>query len=159
MPGAQTKATEPLLQYDRPVGFARGGGGEAETWIADGLDSVVHVYPFRPFRGDFQSEFRRALFRDRISPFYREDSRLAEPAFTPLTVKGADAAMTASFKNFNGGVPREHFRVAIHAAGFVALVDISANSPRAFERNWPSVSRLLSSLRVSTGGAERPSGP
>ena len=76
-----------------------------------------------------------------------------------VQVKGADAAITASFKNFNGGVPREHVRVAILAGGFVALVDVSANSPRAFERNWPSVSRLLSSLRVNASGVERPSEP
>ena len=155
---AQTVAG-PLLQYDRPAGFARGSDGEAETWIADSLDGVVHVYPFRQFRGDFQTEFRRTLFHDRILPLYREDRRLAEPAFTPRTVKGADAAITASFKNFNGGVPREHVRVAILAGGFVALVDVSANSPRAFERNWPSVSRLLSSLRVNASGVERPSEP
>jgi hypothetical protein len=63
-------------------------------------------------------------------------------------VKGAEAAIAASFRNFNGGAPREHLRVAILVAGFVALVDISANSPQAFQRNWPNVFRLLNSLNV-----------
>jgi len=138
----------PLLRYDRPGGFGGGNGDEAETWISDNLDGVIHVYPFRPFRGDFQNEFRRALFRDRISTPYREDRLLALPIFNALPVKGAEVTIAASFKNFNGGVPREHLRVAILAAGFVALVDISANSPQAFQRNRPSVSRLLNSLQV-----------
>jgi hypothetical protein len=106
------------------------------------------VYPFRPFPGDLQNEFRRALFRQRISPPYREDRLLSPPTFNAMAVSGAEAALAASFKNFNGGAPREHLRVAILRAGRVALVDISANSPLAFERNWPSVSRLLNSLRV-----------
>ncbi|MGH9257193.1 MAG: hypothetical protein ACRD3C_21760 [Vicinamibacterales bacterium] len=138
----------PTLRYDRPAGFGGGSGDEAATWISDNLDGVIHVYPFRPFHGDFQTEFRRALFRERVSALYREDRLLAQPVFKPLPVKGAEAAIAASFKNLNGGAPREHLRVAILAAGFVALVDISANSPQAFQRNWASVSRLLDSLLV-----------
>ena len=66
-----------------------------------------------------------------------------------MAVSGADAALAATFKNFNGGAPREHLRVGdSQQRDRVALVDISANSPQAFERNWPSVSRLLNSLHV-----------
>ena len=130
----------------------RGSGEPSETWIADGLDSVVHVYPFRPFQGDFQASFGVRCSARGFRRCIGKTVVLAEPAFTPLTVKGADAAMTASFRNFNGGVPREHLRVAVSAAGRVALVDISANSPQAFERHWPSVSRLLSSLQVARSG-------
>ena len=154
--GGQAGVAPPTLRYDRPGGFGGGSGQEAETWISDHLDGVIHVYPFRAFRGDFQSEFRRGLFRDRISTLYREDGLLALPIFKALPVKGAEAALTASFKNFNGGAPREHLRVAILAAGSVALVDISANSPQAFQRNWPSVSRLLNSLQVVEGDVSVP---
>jgi hypothetical protein len=56
--------------------------------------------------------------------------------------------MAASFRNYNGGAPRDHLRVAVLASGRVALVDISANSPAAFERNRPAFSGLLNSLRV-----------
>jgi hypothetical protein len=63
--------------------------------------------------------------------------------------------MMASFTNFNGGAPREHLRVAILSHGLVALVDISANSREAYERNWPNVSRLLNSLRVENGTPRR----
>jgi hypothetical protein len=120
-------------------------------WISDRLDGVIHVYQFRPFHGDFQDEFRRALFRERISPPYREDRLLVQPTFKVLPVRGAEAAMSASFKNFNGGAPREHLRVAVFAAGFVALVDISANSPEAFQRNQASIFRFLNSLQVVEG--------
>jgi hypothetical protein len=143
-----TADAQPTLRYDKPGGFAGSAGDEVETWISNGLDGVIQVYPFRPSHADFHGEFRRALFRERIIVPYREDRLLAAPTFNTLTVSGADAALSASFKNFNGGAPREHLRVAILSAGLVALVDVSANSPQAFERNWPSVSRLLNSLRV-----------
>ena len=144
-------STAPALHYDSPSGFSR-GTGSAETWIANGLDGVIHVYPFRPFQGNFSEEFQRTLFRDWISSPYREDKRLGEPAFESLKVKGAEAAIAASFRNFNGGAQREHLRVAVLASGRVALVDISANSPRAFERYRPGFSSLLRSLHVVESG-------
>ena len=76
--GAQTGGTTPALHYDRPSGFSR-GSGDGQTWIADSLDGVIHVYPFRPFHGDLAGEFRRTLFRDWISAPYREDKRLDQP--------------------------------------------------------------------------------
>ena len=138
----------PTLRYDKPGGFAGGSGEDVETWIADSLDGVIHVYPFRPFQGDFHNEFRRSLFRERIAAPYREDRLLAATTFKTIAVSGAEVALAASFNNFNGGAPREHLRVAVLSAWRVALIDFSANSPQAFERNWPSVSRLLSSLHV-----------
>src|SRR5262245_27539956 len=151
--GEKTGTGTPALRYDRPDGFSVGTGEEVEMWISDRLDGVIHVYQFRPFNGEFQDEFRRALFRDRISPPYREDRLLGQAIFKVLPVKGAEAAMTASFKNFNGGAPREHLRVAVLRAGFVGLIDISANSPQAFQRNQPSCLRLLNSLHVIGGDA------
>ena len=142
------RSAMPTLRYDKPVGFAGGSGEDVETWIADSLDGVIHVYPFRPFQGDFHNEFRRSLFRERIAAPYREDRLLVAPTFKTMAVSGAEVALAASFKNFNGGAPREHLRVAVLSAGRVALVDISANSPQALDRNWPSISRLLSSLHV-----------
>ena len=143
-----TAAALPALRYDKPGGFAGASSEDVETWISDGLDGVIHIYAFRPFHGDFQSQFRRSLFRDRIGTAYREDRLLAAPAFRTMAVEGADMALIATFRSFNGGAPREHRRVAVLSAGRIALVDISANSPQAFERNWPSVSRLLNSLQV-----------
>jgi hypothetical protein len=64
----------PTLRYDRPEGFSVASGVEADTWISDHLDGVIQVYQFRPFHGDFQDEFRRALFRDSISPPFHEAS-------------------------------------------------------------------------------------
>jgi hypothetical protein len=154
--GGHAGSGMPTLRYDKPEGFSVASGVEADTWISDHLDGVIQVYQFRPFHGDFQDEFRRALFRDSISPPYREDRLLAQPTFKVLPVRGADAAMTASFKNFNGGASREHLRVAVLSAGFVALVDISANSPQAFQRNQPSVVRLLNSLQVVDGDGSSP---
>jgi hypothetical protein len=150
---AQPNAAAPLLRYDTPAGFGSSTAEGAEAWVSDRLDGVIHVYGFRAFHGDFQQEFRRMLFEDRISVPYREDRLLAAPVFKALPVQGADASLAASFRNFNGGAPREHFRVAILASGFVALVDVSANSPEAFQKNWVSVSTLLRSLRVVARGA------
>ena len=145
--GAQTRRPTPALQYDRPSGFSR-GTGHGQPWIADSLDGVIHVYPFRPFHGDLAGEFRRTVFREWILAPYQEDRRLVQPTFMPLNVTGAEAAIVASFKSFNGGAPRDHLRVAVLASGRVALVDISANSPQAFERNRASFSRMLNSLHV-----------
>ena len=148
MTGVDTAPAIPTLRYDPPGGFVNGSDRESATWISENLDGVIRVYPFRAFHGDFEGVFRRELFRDWVSALYREDQLLAQPLFTPITVKGAEAAISAAFKNFNNGAPREHLRVAILAAGSVALVDFSANSPQAFQRNWRSISRLLNSLRV-----------
>src|SRR5262245_5546223 len=101
-----TAPSMPVLHYEAPPGFGR-GRGEVDTWIAKGLDGVIHVYPFRSFHGNFGDEFQRTLFRDWIGAPYREDKRLDKPAFHPLRVEGATAAMTAAFRNFNAGVPRE----------------------------------------------------
>jgi hypothetical protein len=140
----------PVLRHERPVGFDSSTAEGVEAWVSASLDGVVHFYAFQPFHGDFQQEFRRALFRDRIAAPYREDRLLAAPAFKTLAVVGAESSLSVSFKNYNGGAPREHFRVAILAAGCVALVDVSANSPEAFQKNWSSVSSVLRSLRVVT---------
>ena len=144
---AQTGGKTLALRYEGPSGFRR-GIGNPQTWIPDSLDGVIHVYPFRPFQGDLADEFQRTLFRDWISASYREDSPFDQPTFRRLNVKGANVAIAASFKNFNGGALREHLRVAVLASGRVALVDISANSPHAFERHRPGFSRLLDSLHV-----------
>jgi hypothetical protein len=151
--GGTTAGPTPALKYDSPSGFSR-GDGNGETWIADGLDGVIQVYPFRRFHGDFAGEFRRTLFRDWISAPYREDQRLDQPNVRRLSVKGAEAAMAASFKNYNGGAPRDHLRVAVLVSGRVALLDISANSPAAFERNRPAFSGMLNSLRVVESGPD-----
>jgi hypothetical protein len=140
----------PALLYDSPKGIDR-GKGEPETWIANTLDAVIHVYEFRQFQGDFEDTFRRTLFRDRISLPYREDRQIGEPQFRPLTVKGAQAALSASFTNVNGGARREHLRAAVLASARIALVDISANSAAAFDRNQPSLSAFLRSLSVVEG--------
>jgi hypothetical protein len=147
----QRGATRLTLQYERPSGFSRGSADRVQSWIANSLDGLIHIYPFQPFRGDFVDEFHRTLFRDWILAPYREDKRLGQPNFTTLSVKGAEVAISASFKNFNGGAHREHLRVAVLASGLVALVDISANSPDAFGRNAPIFSRLLHSLEVVEG--------
>jgi hypothetical protein len=152
VPEGQTGAP-PTLRYERPGGYSKGSGDTA-AWIANSLDGVIHVYAFRPFQGDFAGVFHRTLFRDWIQDPYREDTRQNEPSFRALTVKGADSAMAASFKSVNGGARREHLRVAVLAAGRVALVDISANSPEAFERNRHVFATLLNSLHV-TGGHPR----
>ena len=148
VPQGQPARAGPLLRYEGPGGFGSSTAEGAEAWVSDRLDGVIHVYGFRPFHGDFQKEFRRARFEDRISTPYREDRLLAAPVFTALAVTGADASLIASFRSHNGGAPREHLRVAVFVSGFVALVDISANSPEALEKNRPSVSTLLRSLRV-----------
>ena len=153
---AQPASTKPLLRYEPPGGFSNSTAEGAEAWVSDRLDGVIHVYAFWPFHGDFQKEFRRALFEDRISAPYREDRLLTAPVFKAVTVTGADSSLAASFRSHNGGAPREHLRVAVFVPGFVALVDVSANSPDAFEKNWPSVSTLLRSLKVVERAVSHP---
>jgi hypothetical protein len=138
----------PTLRYDRPAGFIGGGGDGAEVWVSDNSDGLLVVYPFRSFRGDFGNDFQRTLFRDLISEPFREVQLLAAPGFGAPVIRGADAALYAWFRDTNGAAVREHMRVAIFAGGSVAIVDVSANSPQAYERNWPTVLAVLNSLNV-----------
>lgn len=44
----QTGRTTPALQYDKPSGFAAPPVTHRPA-LADSLDGVIHVYPFRPW--------------------------------------------------------------------------------------------------------------
>jgi hypothetical protein len=149
---AATRASgqQPALRYDPARAFSGGTDGDdgARVWIADTRDGMLAVYPFRPFRGDLERDFRQTLFADRVAVAHREDRVLPTPAFAKPAVGGADAAILAQFTDYNRGAPRTRARVAILAGGSVAIVDLSASSMAAFQRHLQNVTPLLSSLRV-----------
>jgi hypothetical protein len=143
----------PTLSYERPSGFSGGNDADAAIFVSDALDGVLGVYAFREFRGNAEGQFRQTLLREGIEASFQEDRLLEPPEFGTHSVKGADAAFFAHFKSFNHGSPREHFRMMVHAGGSVAIVDFSANSAQAFQRNWPNVIAFLKSLTVAAPGA------
>jgi hypothetical protein len=147
---ARADAQPPALRFDPPKAFSGGTDGDdgARVWIADTGDGTLAIYPFQPFRGDLERDFRQTLFADRVAAAHREDRVLPTPAFARPAVGGADAAILAQFTDYNRGAPRTRARVAILAGGSVAIVDLSANSMAAFQRHLQNVTPLLSSLRV-----------
>ncbi|HEY2336878.1 MAG TPA: hypothetical protein VGI18_05870 [Burkholderiales bacterium] len=136
--------TLPPLNFDAPPGFAGGGSDDAAIFTSPERDLSIHIYPFRRLGpGDFQARFRETLLREFVSAGQRE-GKLAEPArIETFAVEGAEAAQIARFTDAN----RERSRLAMHAAGGVAIVDIVGVSGAA-ARNAAAVKELLDSISV-----------
>jgi hypothetical protein len=136
--------TLPPLNFDAPSGFSGGGSDEAAIFTAPERDLAIHVYPFRRLGpGDFQARFHETLLREFVTAEQRE-AKLAQPAkIEAFAVEGAEAALLARFTE----AQRERSRLAIFAAGGVAIVDIAGVSGAA-ERNAATVKEMLDSLSV-----------
>jgi len=136
--------TLPPLNFDAPGGFAGGGSDEAAIFTSPEGDLAVRVYPFRRLGpGDFQARFHETLLREFVAAGEREGKLPAPAVIEPFAVEGADAAALARFSDAN----RERRRLAISAAGAVAIVDI-AGVPGAAERNAGALKEMLDSLSV-----------
>ena len=148
-------AQVPELRYDTPAGFMGGGGKPPETWLSNNVDGMIDIYPFQAFNGDFRGQFSKTLFRERIKQQNRETRLLTQPAVEAVSVPGADAAMIVRFVADHSGYQRQHARLAVLAGGAVAIIDVSASSPEAFQRNWPGAQGLLRSLSIVKDDAQR----
>jgi hypothetical protein len=144
--GSAFAQTLPPLNFDAPQGFAGGGSDDAAIFTSPERDLAIHIYPFRRLGpGDFRARFRETLLREFVSAGQRE-GKLAQPArIETFAVEGADAAEIARFTDAN----RERSRLAMHAAGGVAIVDIVGVSGAA-ARNAAAVKELLDSISVGT---------
>jgi hypothetical protein len=136
----------PPLNFDAPAGFSAAGGEEAATFTAPEGDLVIHIYPFRRLGpGNFRARFRETLLREFVAASQREKPPGA-PLVQPLGVEGAEAALIGKFSEDK----RERTRVAMLAAGGVAIIDITATAAgaAAAERHAAAVKALLDSVSV-----------
>lgn len=136
----------PPLNFDAPAGFSAAGGEEAATFTAPEGDLVIHIYPFRRLGpGNFQARFRETLLREFVPAGQREKPPGA-PLIQPLGVEGAEAALIGKFADDK----RQRTRVAILAAGGVAVVDFiaTAEGGAVAERHAAVVQTLLDSMSV-----------
>ena len=134
----------PGLHFDPPAGFSGAPSGDPAIYSTPSGDAVLHIYPFRRFRGnDAAAEFRDSLFREHLPRQYREEKRAAPAKVKSISVQGAQAAYLA---RLNG-----RSRILIVVPGHVALLDFTAQGAAAFERSWPAVQAMLGSMRVTDG--------
>ena len=136
--------TLPPLYFDAPPGFS-GGGDEVAAFSPPERDLVIYVYPFRRLGpGDFQARFRDNQLREFIAGSLREAKPLAAPQIQAASVEGAEAALSGRFNDGKG----ERSRLAILAAGAVAIVDVTATSAAAFDKHAGAMKEMLDSLSV-----------
>jgi hypothetical protein len=145
--------TPPTLEYTMSPDFPVRQGG---TFVAKGVDGNIQVYDFRAYRGNFEEEFRRNLFRDWIAADLREEKLFGAPTVQTTTMAGAEKVCMARFRQDFWGTPRERLRVAILASGAVAIVDINIRDADAWQRYQPGISAFLNSLKI---GAPEPAAP
>ena len=158
---ATAQQTVPTLHYDPPANFYRSASTFPEQYSSNEVNASFQVYPFRPFTGDIQQLFQQTLLRDWIGPQYREGSGAGQPIWSRGTVPGAQAVLIAHFVENMAGVPHEHVRVLIVAAGAAAITDASALSGMSWQRVGPALNAVHASLRVVSVAAPPPvaSGP
>jgi hypothetical protein len=142
--GGATAQPFPGLHFETPAGFSGAPSGDPAVYTTPAKDAVLHIYPFRRFRGnDAAAEFRDSLFREHLPRQYREEKSALRPKIDRISVQGAEAAYLA---RLNG-----RSRILIVVPGHVALLDYQAQGA-AYERNWPAVEAMLKLMKVTAGG-------
>jgi hypothetical protein len=136
----------PVLEYKMSPDFpGRQGAG---TYVSAHVDGTIQVYDFRAFSGNFEADFRKTLLRDWIAPSNREERVLGTPVVQASRMAGAEQVFTARFRQDYWGIARERYRVAILAAGRVAIVDINVRDADAWQRYQRGIMAFLESLKV-----------
>jgi hypothetical protein len=143
----------PVLQFEAPKGFTGSLGRDPSAHVSMNGDAMVNVYPFRKLDGPFAEQFRRTLLRELLKPDAQEARLAAAPEIKPVQVPGAQEALFARFVEDRYGTARYRLRLAIFAAGAVAIVDYNANGPEAYQRNFAALGGVLDSLKVGAAGA------
>ena len=158
-PAGTTSADEtalPTLQYTMSPDFSIRQGN---VFTAKMVDGTIHVYDFRPYRGNFEDEFRRTLLRDWIAPEVREEQLVGPPTIRPANTPGAEKVLMAKFQQAYWGTARERLRIAILAANAVAIVDINLQNADAWQRYQTGLFGLLDSIRIAAPEPPTPGGP
>jgi hypothetical protein len=147
----------PVLEYKMSPDFpGRQGAG---TYVSSMVDGTIQVYDFRPFRGNFEAEFRKTLLREWIAPTNREEKVLGSPMVQASRLAGAEQVITARFRQDYWGIQRERYRVAILAAGAVAIVDINVRDADAWQRYQRGIMTFLESLKIAAPAPAAAAGP
>jgi len=147
---ATCAAAQPLpnLHFEPPAGFSGAPSGDPASYTAPDGQAVLHIYPFRRFRGNAQSEFGQSLFREHIAKPYREARPATRIKVESFPVAGAEAAYSARFTDDRPGMPRERLRVLVVSSGNISIVDVLGSDASAWQRHWPAIETTLSSLSV-----------
>jgi hypothetical protein len=143
----------PALQFEAPKGFTGSLGRDPSAHVSMNGDAMVNVYPFRKLDGPFAEQFRRTLLRELLKPDAQEVRLAGAPEIKPVQVPGAQEALFARFVEDRYGTARYRLRLAILAAGAVAIVDYNANGPEAYQRNFAALGGVLDSLKVEAAVA------
>ncbi|HWA38553.1 MAG TPA: hypothetical protein VG873_11860 [Burkholderiales bacterium] len=143
----------PVLQFEAPKGFTGSLGRDPSAHVSMSGDAMVNVYPFRKLDGPFAEQFRRTLLRELLKPDAQEVRLAGMPEVKPVQVPGAQEALFARFVEDRYGTARYRLRLAIYAAGAVAIVDYNANGPEAYQRNFAALGGVLDSLKVGAASA------
>lgn len=148
---AAAQPLAPELRYQPPPNFYRSAITPPEDYSANEFNAGLQVYPFRPFSGNIEQAFRRSLLREWIDSRFQETNLAAPPEFRPLTVPGAQMAISARFAENIAGVPRQRMRMLIVAGNAAAIVDASAGNMPTWQRALPALNAMAATLRVETG--------
>lgn len=140
---------QPVLQMQPPQGFTGSLGRDPAAHVSKEGDAIVTVYPFKALQVPFEEAFRATLLRERIQEDRQERKLAGAPEIHRIAVPGAQDALFAKFVEDRSGTLRYRLRVAILAAGAVAIVDYDADGPKAYMGHWPVVSTALESMKVS----------
>jgi hypothetical protein len=156
-PGPLLAQTPPVLKFNTKIPGYEGGSGEPSTWMKENTynASMLYVYSFRPFSGDFDKQFRQTLLRELIT-VEQEQRLVAPPVIKPLPIPGADATLLGRFVEDYWGTQRHRLRVAILARGAVAIVDYLSHDADSFQRDLAGLDAMVSSISV---GSEQPAKP
>ena len=147
----------PELMYSMSPDFlGRPGAG---SFVAKGVDGFIHIYDFRPYRGNFEEEFRRTLLREWVAADVREDKLVGAPNVQSAQMPGTEKVMMARFRQDYWGTARERLRVALQASGHLAIVDINIKDMEAWQRYQPGISTFLDSLKVRAADPIPAAGP
>src|SRR5687768_12439579 len=74
----------PGLHFEPPAGFSGAPRGDPAVYATPSRDAVLHIYPFRRFRGnDAAAEFRDSLLREHLPRQHREAKPAAARASAP----------------------------------------------------------------------------
>src|SRR5205814_7567404 len=105
------------------------GTGRPDDYSFSGFNGSVQIYPFQPFSGTIQQDFRSNLLRHWIAPQYQEQNLGGAPQFIAASVPCDDVVLVATF--LETGYVRLRRRVLIVAGNHAAIIDASSGTQQS----------------------------
>jgi hypothetical protein len=153
---ATTPSQVPVLHYEPPPNTFRAGLSTPEDYSFNTCNASIQFYPFRPFSGDIEQQFKQTLLRDWVGPMHQEQNVAGAPTFAANAVPGATKALSATFVENIVGLPRPHLRIVVVAGNQAAIVDASAATMQSWQIAVSALTATAGSLRVEAGRAPTP---